>query len=487
MGIEIDREEFSAEDHAAFAQQLQRELATLRELLARPRFGDGEPSIGTEVEMHLVDAAGQAACVNKELLATLADPRCTLETNAFNFEVNAAPLPLAGEPFTRLADDLTSLLGLVRRGAAEHGARVLLAGTLPTLTTERLKAGVMSDGARYRAMSRALRERRGEPFALRIDGHESLRAECDDIALEGTTASLQVHLRASPRAFPDLFNAAQLALGPLLAATGNSPYFDQRCLWEETRIALFKHSVDTRLDENERTRSPSRVGVGFGYIHDAIEPFAQNVALYEPLMPVTSTPGELEGAVPALRALRLHQGTVWSWNRAVFDPSAGGHLRVEHRAVACGPTIADMVANAALTLGLSLALAPRMAAIMLAFPFEYVERNMYRAAKHGLHAELAWPSERAPSPQPVIARQLVLELLPLAAAALVEHGVAEGEARRWLEIVRARVENGQTGSKAQQLLVAQHAELPRAQALARMVAAYLALSERDAPVHTWKL
>jgi hypothetical protein len=487
MGIEIDREEFTAEDHAAFAEQLQYELQTLRELLARPGFGEGAASIGTEVEMHLADAASQAACVNKALLATLDDPRCTLETNAFNFEVNAAPLALAGKPFTRLADDLRSLLGLVRRGAAKHGARVLLAGTLPTLTTERLKAGVMSDGARYRAMSRALRERRGEPFALRIDGHESLRAECDDIALEGTTASLQVHLRASPRDFPALFNAAQLGLGPLIAVTGNSPYFDRRCLWEETRIALFKHSVDTRLDENERTRSPSRVGVGFGYIRDAIEPFAQNVALYEPLMPVTSKPGEHEDGMPALRALRLHQGTVWSWNRAVFDPSAGGHLRVEHRAVACGPTIADMVANAALTLGLSLALAPRMAAVMPAFPFEYIERNMYRAAKHGLHAELAWPSERAPSPRPVIARQLLLELLPLAAAALIEHGVEDSEARSWLELVRARAQNGQTGSKVQQALVARHAGLARDEALARMVEAYVELSESGAPVHTWKL
>lgn len=487
MGIKIDREHFTVEDHTAFAKQLHDELETLRELLARPGFGEGEPSIGTEVEMHLVDAACQAACVNKQLLATLDDPRCTLEINAFNFEVNAAPLPLAGKPFTRLADDLTSLLGLVRRGAAKHEARVLLAGTLPTLTTERLKAGVMSDGARYRAMSRALRERRGEPFALRIDGHESLRAECDDITFEGTTASLQVHLRASPRAFPDLFNAAQLALGPLLAATGNSPYFDQRCLWEETRIALFKHSLDTRLDENERTRSPARVGVGFGYIRDAIEPFAQNVALYEPLMPVTSAPGALEGAVPALHALRLHQGTVWSWNRAVFDPSAGGHLRVEHRAIACGPTITDMVANVALTLGLTLALAPRMPALIPAFPFAYIHRNMYRAAKHGLQAELAWPSRSAPSPRPVCARRLLLEMLPLMAAALIEHGVDPDEANGWLDIVRARVESGQTGSKAQQQLVARHGELSRADALASMVEEYLKLSETDAPVHTWKL
>jgi hypothetical protein len=86
----------------------------------------------------------------------------------------------------------------------------------------------------------------------------------------------------------------------------------------------------------------------------------------------------------------------------------------------------------------------------------------------------------------VIARQLLLELLPLAAAALIDHGVEEREARGWLEIVRARAESGQTGSKVQQALVARHAGLAREEALARMVEAYVELSERDAPVHAWR-
>jgi hypothetical protein len=296
-----------------------------------------------------------------------------------------------------------------------------------------------------------------------------------------------VHLRCNPRDFANVYNAAQLAIGPLLAVTGNSPYFDHKCLWEETRIALFKHSVDTRLDENERTRTPARVGVGHGYIHDPWLPFAENVALHAPLLPVLNPPVTRDG-VPTLDALRLHHGTVWSWNRAVFDPAAGGHLRVEHRVVASGPTVIDMVANAALTLGLTLALAPRMAALMPAFPFAYVERNLYRAAKHGLHAELAWPSPNAPSPRALVARQLVLELLPLAEAALVQQGVDADEASELLGIVRARAESGQTGSAAQQALVARHGrELPRSQALAHMLEDYLPLSAADAPVHTWQL
>lgn len=482
MGADIDREEFGAEEYAAFTDQLRAELEQLRELLERPGFGEGETSIGAEVELHLADAAGEPACVNKAVLAAVDHPRCTLETDAFNFELNSAPQPLAGQPFTRLNHDLSSLLSSVRGAAAAEGARLVLAGTLPTLTVAHLQAGVLSDAPRYRAMSRILRERRGEAFAVRIEGREALHAECDDVALEGATASLQVHLRASPAAFPNLYNAAQLAAAPLLAATGNSPYFDGKRLWEETRIALFKHAVDTRLDENERLHTPARVSLGHGYIHHAVDPFAENVALHEPIFPVLGSARAAE-----LPALRLHQGTVWNWNRAVYDPAGGGHLRLEHRVIGSGPTLIDMLANTALALGLSLALAKRMPAWLPSFPFAYAQRNLYRAAKYGLSAELAWPNEVAPSPRPRSARELVLELLPLAAAALVEHGVDAHEAHDLLGVVRARVESGRTGAFVQEALLARHERgLPRMAALKRMLEDYIELSLSNRPVHTWQ-
>ena len=96
--------------------------------------------------------------------------------------------------------------------------------------------------------------------------------------------------------------------------------------------------------------------------------------------------------MPALAELRLHQGTVWRWNRAVYDPAGGGHLRIELRALPAGPTVTDMLANAAFLLGLTLALAPEVrAALARRFAFQQAERNFYRAAQYGLAAELAWP------------------------------------------------------------------------------------------------
>ena len=487
MGIEVEREEFTDEERAQFSQRLQENLKVLRELLASPGFGIGETTIGVEVEMHLVDAAAQPACVNKAVLERLSDPRCTLEIDAFNFEINSHPLRLRGRPFSRLDQELSELLDRVRTSAAQSDARVLLAGTLPTLTSAGLRDPVLSDSARYRAMSKTLREKRGEPFVVHIEGREVLRTECDHLSFEGANASLQVHLRVPPREFADVYNAAQLAVGPLLAVTGNSPYFDGKCLWEESRIALFKQATDTRIDEQERMRAPARVSLGHGFIHDPLFLFQENVALFEPLLPVVSARDLIDG-VPALDELRLHQGTVWNWNRAVYDHASGGHLRLEHRVVASGPTRVDMLANAAFTLGLTLGLAPLMASWLPAFPFEYAERNLYRAAKHGLSAVLAWPAQSAPSPSMHRARDLVLSLLPMAEAALIQHRVEASEVAPLLDIIRQRALSGQTGAAAQRAMVERYErDMPRPRALACMLNEYLPLSQSDTPVHRWQL
>jgi hypothetical protein len=234
-------------------------------------------------------------------------------------------------------------------------------------------------------------------------------------------------------------------------------------------------------------RMPARVSLGHGFIHDPLYLFEENIAMFEPLLPVVSQRTNVDG-VPALDELRLHQGTVWNWNRAVYDPASSGHLRLEHRVVASGPTRLDILANAAFTLGLSLGIAPLIAAWLPAFPFAYAERNLYRAAKHGLEAELAWPAGSAPSPRIRKARDLVLELLPLAEAALLRHGVAATEVTRLLAVIRERTLSGRTGAYAQRQLLERHErDLPRPQALARMVEDYLELSSSEAPVHTWKL
>lgn len=493
MGLAIDREYFEPEEHVRFGERLVENLSALRELLERPGFGTGEPTLGAEVEMHLVDGEAQPMPVNAEVLKTAHDERLTLEINRFNLEVNAPPLELAGEPFGQLRAALVDALGVVHAAARMHEAREAMVGILPTLRARHLEEGALSDAARYRVLSRTLRAQRGQPFAVHIKGRESLSAACDDVALEGANASFQVHLRVTPGQFASAFNAAQLAAAPILAATGNSPFFDGKSLWEETRIALFQQSVDTRVDARERATIPSRVPFGHGWLRNAYEPFAENVALHPTLLPMLTDERALSvvrgGKVPRLEELRLHHGTVWSWNRAVFDPDHGGHLRIEHRLLPSGPTVIDMVANAALTLGLTLGLCGEIDALLPALPFGYAESNMYAAAKYGLSAELLWPSTVAPSPRPRPAREVLLELLPVAERGLQQHGVHRDEARDLLQIIRERCESGRTGAAVQRELVEKYerAGASRERALTELVETYLGWSARDVPVHSWRL
>jgi hypothetical protein len=293
-----------------------------------------------------------------------------------------------------------------------------------------------------------------------------------------------VHLRVAPGAFTRVYNAAQLATAPVLAAAGNSPTFLGRRLWEETRIALFKQSVEDRDGAGPR-RGPARAAFGTGWLRGgALEQFTESVRRHEPLLPFVSDAPSGPG-VPPLDELRLHQGTVWRWNRAIYDPSAGGHLRIEMRALPAGPTLTDMLANAAFLIGLTLWLADRDERWTYAVPFERAEHGFYRAAQHGLAAQLTWPDDRA-GVRTVPAAELVPELLPVARQGLLDAGVAAAEADPLLGVIRARVASGQTGAAWQRsALAAAERGRDRDQALAVMLDRYLSFAATGRPVHTW--
>ena len=257
-----------------------------------------------------------------------------LEIDRFNLELNLTPAPLAGRPFAAFASELEQALSIVRRAAAWQDGRVVMVGILPTLRADDLRLAALSDAARYRALNHGLRRLRQAPFRIRIDGADPLELAADDVGLEGANTSFQVHLRVDPDRFADHFNAAQLATGPVLAVAGNSPTFLGHRLWEETRVALFKQAVDDRDAAGRSSRRVSRVASGTGWTTaGALELLAESARLHEPVLPVLGPERPLAlveaGRLPALDELRLHQGTVWRWNRAIYDPAAGGQAAAE--------------------------------------------------------------------------------------------------------------------------------------------------------------
>ncbi len=492
MGQEIEQEVFSEADYGKFAEQLQRDLAALAIVLDRPGFGAGAATIGIELELNLIDKESQPLPRNREVLAAVDDSRVTLELDRFNLEINGSPVALRGRPFTALGTELTAVLASLDRAAHSHGGRIAMIGILPTLRTEHLQPEALTDAARYRALAAGLQRLRQGPLRLCIDGEEPLELDFNDVTLEGANTSLQVHLRVAAADFADTYNAAQLAAAPVLACAGNSPLFLAHLLWPETRIALFRQSVEDRMELPDAQWRPARVSFGHGWVRrSAYELFAESALLHSPLLPVaTAEPDAVAaaraGKVPTLPALRLHHGTLWRWNRAVYDPHDSGHLRIELRSLPAGPTVSDMLANSAFALGLTLGLQPQINPLLTTLTFGQARRNFYAAARYGLGAMLLWPSASIPSPQPVPAADLILQLLPLAREGLVAAGVESTEADSLLAVVAARARSGQTGAAWQRrTLAALESRMPRTQALAAMLERYLACAKTAAPVHSW--
>ncbi|MFE3449911.1 glutamate--cysteine ligase [Nonomuraea sp. NPDC059194] len=464
MGQEVDKERFSEADYTRFGERLTEQLAELRELLDRPDFGAGPTTIGAELELFLIDERGRPLPLNAEVLKLLGDERLTVELGRYNVEANLTPLPLEGRPFEELAAE-TQVLTTAVDGAvgALGGGGAVPIGILPTLGTGDFTQAAISDEARYRALGRGMRRLRLEPFIVRID---ELELEVQDVILEAANTSWQVHLRTPLSSFARTYNGAQLAIGPVLAACGNSPFFLGRRLWEETRIALFEEAADDR-DVGRRFRRDGRVTFGSDWVREGpYELFERCVRDYEPIIPALS-PGSSGGE---LAELRLHMGTVWQWNRPVYDPADGGHLRIEFRALPAGPTCADMAANTAFLLGLTLALAERD---LTGLPFGDAYQNFYRAAMGGLQAKLTWEGRE------VLAADLVLSLLPEARAALLKAGVQPSDAD--LEIIAQRVRLGRTGAAWQREAMAELDGDTEA-----MVRLYHENALIGFPVHMWR-
>jgi len=493
MGLAIEREHFEPEDYERFSQRLQDGLVALREVLARPGFGVGAASLGAELELCLVGRERPRPLpANLRVLSESDDPRLTVELDRFNLEANLRHAALAGRPFHALERELQSALQEVGRAAGRHGGRPVAIGILPTLRAYDLQSGSMTDTPRFRALSLALQRRRRGPFHLRIDGEEPLDVPCDDITFEGAATSLQLHLRVDPGEFAPLYNAVQIATPVALAAAGNSPLFLGHLLWEETRVALFKQAVDDRGEAARRARRNPRVSFGAGWVREgALELFADAVACHDPLIPVCGDEEPLAclraGGLPRLDEMRLHQGTVWTWNRPIYDPALGGHLRIEMRALPSGPSVPDMLANAAFLVGLAHGLRPEVERWVGALPFERVHHGFYRAAQRGLAAELAWPGRDGGLVERPAAR-LVEELLPVAEAGLAAAGVDASDGAARLELLAQRCRREQTGATWQRrALAALERRRSRPEAVEAMLGHYLAASDAGVPVHAWEL
>jgi len=474
VGQESERVQFQAEDFARFGARLAEETALLEAWLRAGRFDQGSYVGGFELEAWLLDHNFFPLPRNQEYLTRLNNPLVVPELSKFNVELNGTPQPLAGQALRRLEEELTGTWRHCLQVAHELECQLAMIGILPTIRQQDLTLTNISPLNRYYALNdQVLSLRGGRPVRLDISGRERLALTHADVMLEAATTSFQVHLQAPAEDAVRYFNAAQILSAPMVALSANSPFLFERDLWDETRIPLFEQAVEVGDDAHAEKR---RVTFGSGYLQDSpLECYRENVEHFPVLLPM-----RFDDGAGQLRHLRLHNGTIWRWNRMLigFDEANVPHLRVEHRVMPAGPSIVDMISNAAVYLGASRFLAGLRRPPEADLPFAQARENFYQAARHGMDARIVWLDGRN-----VAVRTLLLdEILHMAREGLLLLGADEDDIERYLAIAQTRVRTGQNGAAWQRAHVDRYGR-----DFFRLTADYLEHQRSAMPVHEWPI
>jgi gamma-glutamyl:cysteine ligase YbdK (ATP-grasp superfamily) len=496
MGASVERSNFTEVDYRLFEGKLHKNIAALKRVLATPSFGVGASTLGAELELYLVDSNNRPLSINQTLEHEINDPHLALEMNRYNLEFNAKPVNASGMPFAALGKQFSEFLTKVDNFAAAHDGAVFQIGILPTLTNSDFGEHALTNEQRYHTLADVLRrahKKEVATYGIDISGLDPLKLANAHVSLEGACTSLQLHYRVNPDDFVDTWNIVQLITPLVLGLSANSPFLMGHRLWHETRVPLFQQSVEGIPNHDLDWHLPRRVCFGFGWVRqNAAELFEQMARLYPSIIPQCSDEHPLQvvdnGGLPRLNELMMHVGTVWSWNRPIYSVADGGHLRIEMRSLPAGPTVQDMMANAALIIGLASGMKEQADKLTTSLPFQYAEYNFYKAARDGINARIVWPTPRHVGLDEISISALTEVLLPVAELGLSRLGVNPEESRRLLRIIERRAElcrNGATWQLSQYNRLRKI--LTKEKALQQMVALYKERSYSDTPVAEWTI
>ena len=473
MGQEIRPHGFSEDAFCRFQKRLEIETQSLRQSFHAGRCSNSGPLIGAELEVWLIDHNFFPAPHNQSFLERLGDPSVVAELSRFNIEINAPVERIEGSGLRRMHAHLSTTMRRCASNAHEDVDTVIAIGTLPTLRQQDLCPQAMTPSHRYAALNReAMRLRGGKPLTIDIDGALAgaphFLACFKDVMLEAAATSFQLHLQVPRAILSRTYNASIVLSAPLVAIAANSPFLFAQALWKETRIAIFEQSL-------EQTSEPQRVTLGSAYAGDDItELFEENLRAYPVMLPV-----EAGDPVRCYSCVRLQNGTIWRWVRPIvgFDPDGTAHVRIEQRVLPAGPSVVDMMANAALYFGAVDMIARELDNAERALPFALARANFYEAARRGLDAEIHWLGGSGKRP----IRDVLTELVPLAAAGLAAQGVDEDLIDHYLDIISCRLGSGRNGAEWQLAHFQHHGDLHK------LTAAYVENQRTGRPVHEWPL
>jgi CBS domain-containing protein len=435
------------EDRATFIGHLLHDIKALEQMLERGLIEDDIIRIGSEQEFCLVTDTWRPSDKNEVILAAINDSHFTTELARYNLEINLDPIELKDDCFSEVEHQLTSLLQKAKKVAAKYNTSILLTGILPTISNSELEFHYMTPQPRYWALNNMLKEVRGDDFQLHLKGVDELSLKHDSVLFEACNTSFQMHLQIPPQDFISSYNWAQAISGPVLGISTNSPLLLGRELWNETRIALFQQSIDTRYSSYALKDQQARVSFGTQWESGSIaEIFKNDIAQHKVILSKDIEKDSLQeladGNIPKLPALNLHNGTIYKWNRPCYGVGGGkAHVRIENRYIASGPSTLDEIATFAFWVGLMIGRPKKFDNMETVMDFRDAKANFIKAARTGKYSVLNWMGKH------YSVKDLILRvLLPIARKGLVKAGVNPEDIAKYLEIIEARA-NGITGSE----------------------------------------
>ena len=490
MGEQNIEEYASEASRQAFMKSLLEEVRALEAMLEKGMVESGVSRIGAEQEMFLINSARKPALTALEVLEKLDDDRFTHELGLFNIEANLSVQEFNSDCLSRMEAEAQEVYAKAREAAHKCDSEIALVGILPTLTKENLGLDSMVPIPRYHALNEAIMALRGHDLQFTINGIDQLMVKHDNLMLEACNTSFQVHFQVSPEDFSRLYNIAQVVTGPLMAAAVNSPILLGKRLWHETRISVFEYSVDARSATHQTRGLQPRVHFGNHWVDESVtEIFKEDIARFRVILTTETEDNPLamvaQGIAPKLKALCLHNGTVYRWNRACYGVHNGiPHLRIENRVIPSGPTVLDEIANTAFFVGMMAGMADKYEDIRDHINFDDVKANFIAAARAGIRAQMNWFGDTH-----MPARELILEeLLPLAETGLQKYGVEQKDIDKYLGVLRERVATRRNGARwALESLNEMHGRGTEDQRLRCLVSSMVEQQITGRPISEWVL
>lgn len=472
-----------------FSYALLRDLRALEYMLANNLIESGKRRIGAEQEMFLIDQYWHPAMIGVEALAQINDHHYTSELTKFNLEFNLDPLPFEGKSISVMEKQLNDLLNMGRKTLNDLKASPILIGILPTITLADLSLDNLTPSPRYYALNESINRLRGGQFEIQIRGEDELLLKHDSVMLEGCNTSFQCHFQVGPEEFARYYNIAQVATAPVMAVSCFSPLLFGKRLWRETRIALFQQSIDTRSSHQYLREMSPRVHFGNAWVNESVaEIYKDDITRFRIIMADDDIPDPFEalarGEAPKLRALQLHYGTVYRWNRACYGVGNGkAHIRIENRVLPSGPSTIDEMSNAAFWFGLLTEMVEQYPDIRQQMKFDDAKSNFANAARYGLACEFHWVDGKRYAASSLIQN----ELLPMARAGLERASIDSEDIDRYIGTLEARVKSRQTGSSWIVKSFNSMEGATRAEKMNAIVAATVSNQQSGHPVHEWPL